>query len=173
MNRVFFCAEDHPLPPWIKAADKFVHRVLDILGLDNWELSVFFCSNRYIKKLNAQYRNEDEPTDVLSFPFGETIAGSKRSPDIIYTKQPAGLVYVAGDIVISLEALAENARFFKVTEDEELRRLLVHGILHLSGKDHATNDADETMLKIQEEVLSRLKRKTILNTPPLAEEKTP
>ena len=140
MNRVLVRAEEVPLPSWTKRANRFVKKVLEILDHKNWEVSVLFCNNKYIKSLNAQYRNKDEPTDVLSFPLGET--------DTRY--------YLAGDIVVSLDALEENARFFKVSEDEELRRLLVHGILHLSGKDHATNKAEESMLKIQEEILALL-----------------
>jgi len=142
MSRVLFRAEEVPLPPWTGRAGGFIRKVLDMLGHRNWELSVLFCNNRYIKSLNAQYRNKDEPTDVLSFPLGETT--------------PEGRVYLPGDLVVSLEALEENARFFNVTEDEELRRLLVHGILHLSGEDHATNKPEEPMLKAQEEILAAL-----------------
>ncbi|MCL2472574.1 MAG: rRNA maturation RNase YbeY [Treponema sp.] len=141
MNHVEFRCEDVPLPPWTKAAGSFVNRVLDALGLKNWELSVLLCGNRYIKSLNGQYRHKDEATDVLSFPLGETT--------------PAGR-YLAGDIVVSLDALEENARFFNVSADEELRRLLIHGILHLTGEDHDTNDPGEPMLKTQEEILSRV-----------------
>ena len=140
MNRVFFRAEELPLPSWTKEAAGFVKNVLKTLRRTNWEVSILFCSNAYIKSLNARYRNKDEPTDVLAFPLGETVAGH----------------YLAGDIVISLDALEESARFFKVSADEELRRLLVHGILHLSGEDHATNKAEESMLMTQEEILSLL-----------------
>jgi len=144
MNKVFFRAEELPMPPWKKEAERVIRRVLNLLGLENWELSVLFCSNRYIKSLNAQYRNKDEATDVLSFPLGETSPGGQ---------------YLAGDLVISLDALEENAGYFKVSEEEELRRLLVHGILHLAGNDHATNKAGEPMLKTQEEILARLTEK--------------
>ena len=143
MNRVLFRAEELPMPSWTKEAGSFIRRVLDVLGVKNREVSVLFCNNRYIKSLNAQYRNRDEPTDVLSFPLGEAVPGGKGP-------RPAG------DIVVSLDALEENARFFKVSENEELRRLLVHGILHLSGYDHATNKPGEPMLKTQEEILARL-----------------
>jgi len=140
MNKVFFHAEEVPLPFYCKEAGSFIKKVLRTLGLENWEVSVLFCSNRYIKSLNAQYRNKDEPTDVLSFPLGETVDGR----------------YLSGDIVISLDALEENTRFFKVSEEEELHRLLIHGILHLTGEDHATNKAKEPMLKAQEEILAAL-----------------
>jgi probable rRNA maturation factor len=138
MNRVLFNAEGIALPSWTGEAGDYVKSVLGGLDRKNWELSVLFCDNLYIKSLNAQYRHKDEPTDVLSFPLGETGPGGR---------------FLAGDIVISLDALEENARFFKVSADEELRRLLVHGILHLAGYDHATNSSDEPMLVLQEKIL--------------------
>jgi probable rRNA maturation factor len=146
MNRVFFNSEEVPLPPWTRAAGNFIKSVLHKLNLKNWELSVLFCNNRYIKSLNAQYRNKDEATDVLSFPLGET--------------GPLGQ-YLAGDIVVSLDALEENARYFNVSKDEELRRLLIHGILHLSGGDHVTNKVKEPMLREQETLLAGLTEKVI------------
>jgi len=141
MNKVFFRAEEIEEPLWTKAAEAFIQSVLERINAKSWDLSVLFCGNRFIKSLNAQYRNKEEATDVLSFPLGE--------------KSPGGR-FLAGDIVISLDAVKENARFFKVSEEEELRRLLVHGILHLSGEDHATNGAQEPMLKTQEEILAAL-----------------
>ena len=139
MNRVFIRTEELPLPPWAKTIESFIKKVLKTLGKKDWELSVLFCSNSYIKSLNARYRNKNEPTDVLSFPLGET--------------DPLGR-YMAGDIVISLDALEENTRHFNTSSDEELRRLLVHGILHLAGEDHASNRAEEPMLITQEKILA-------------------
>ena len=144
MNSVFFNAEGAALPSWTGEAGDFIKSVLGGLGRKNWELSVLFCDNQYIKSLNAQYRHKDEPTDVLSFPLGETGPGGR---------------FLAGDIVISLDALEENTRFFKVSADEELRRLLIHGILHLAGYDHATNEAKEPMLQLQEQILAQEKIK--------------
>jgi probable rRNA maturation factor len=83
---------------------------------------------------------------VLSFFLGETRRGR----------------YFPGDIVISLETLEENAAYFKVEPDEELRRLLVHGILHLDGMDHETNEKGESMLQLQEKVLAELAGERIL-----------
>jgi probable rRNA maturation factor len=151
MNRVEFQAEEIKLPPWKSAAETFIKEVLETLGHRNWDVSVLFCTNRYIKSLNARYRNRDEATDVLSFPLGEKGRNGR---------------FLAGDIVVSLDALEENSRYFKVSADEELRRLLIHGILHLSGEDHATNRADEPMLTAQEEILARLKGGSLLHGEP-------
>ena len=148
MNKVFFRAEDVPMPAWKGAAGIFVKKVLSKLGRKNWEVSVVFCSNRYIRSLNSRYRNMDEPTDVLSFPQTEAAFNAKGLP--------SGGPFLAGDIAVSLDALEENTRFFNVSEDEELRRLLIHGILHLCGEAHDSNNKREPMLKTQEDILAAL-----------------
>ena len=63
---------------------------------------------------------------------------------------------VLGDILICPEVLKRNAASFNVPEEEELRRLLIHGVLHLSGENHSTNDPTEPMLVHQERILSKL-----------------
>jgi probable rRNA maturation factor len=64
--------------------------------------------------------------------------------------------------VISLETLRENAEYFRTPEEEELRRLLIHGILHLDGMDHTTNNEKEPMLQLQERLLVRLAGERVL-----------
>ena len=144
-NKVTISIEglDNKGPDYLSLTEKtepFVLSVLNNLEKHNWDLSVFFCNNDIIKKLNKQYRNLDESTDVLSFIMGEM----------------AGERFLPGDIVISLEKLLENAGDFGVSPEEELRRLLVHGILHLSGMDHATNNEKEPMLVFQEKLLAEI-----------------
>jgi probable rRNA maturation factor len=152
MNRVEIGAEEVPLPPWSARANDFVLKVLDQLGRDRWDLSLLFCDNAYIRSLNARFRNSDESTDVLSFSQGGSYADER-------TREQR---FLAGDIVVSLETLAENAGYFQVSQDEELRRLLIHGILHLDGMDHQTNGGAEPMLKLQETILAELSGETIL-----------
>jgi probable rRNA maturation factor len=153
MNRVAVSAEGLELPSWNGAFERYAVRALDLLGRNNWDLSVLFCDDKTIQALNARYRLRDEATDVLSFELGaEEEAGD-------------GPRYLPGDIVISLETLRENARSFETSEDEELRRLLIHGILHLDGMDHASNDAGEPMLILQESLLAKLGDEHILPGP--------
>jgi probable rRNA maturation factor len=112
---------------------------------------VLLCDNAYIRDLNFRYRNRDEPTDVLSFALGETVPGGAGEER-----------YLPGDIVLSLQARGENTEYFKVSEDEELRRLLIHGILHLNGMDHGSNEAEEPMLRLQEQILTELSSRRII-----------
>jgi probable rRNA maturation factor len=151
MNQAAVNAGEIPLPPWAEMVPAYALKVLEILGKDNWDLSVLFCNDACIRSLNARYRQRDEATDVLSFFLGETIRG-----------EGGEVRFLPGDIVISLETLRENARAFESSEDEELRRLLIHGILHLDGMDHKTNEKTEPMLELQEKILADLAGESIL-----------
>jgi len=138
------------LPSWHNLMNKYALKVLDTINRDNWELSILLCDDKTIKELNKQYRGKDETTDILSFNLNETIQEGEKT------------VYLPGDIVISLETLEENAEYFKISKDEELRRLIIHGILHLDGMEHKTNEASEPMLVLQEKILKMLKNDKII-----------
>ncbi|MCL2210840.1 MAG: rRNA maturation RNase YbeY [Treponema sp.] len=150
MNNVTINTEEISPPAWSDAVCTYAVKILEEIKRDNWELSILFCGNKTIKNLNNQYRNKDEPTDILSFNLGETVKDGGRD------------IYLPGDIVISLETLRENAQYFEITEDEELRRLLIHGILHLDGMDHQTTDSNEPMLVLQEKILSKFNNEHII-----------
>ena len=123
----------------------FLLQVLDKLGKDKWEVSVLFTGDAFIEKLNKEFRGKDEPTDVLSFA---QIDNKEAFPE-------KGGRFYAGDIVVSMETLAKNASYFGISVNEELKRLLVHGILHLSGMDHKNNNPDQPMLVEQENILNQ------------------
>lgn len=130
--------------------ENFISEVLNELNLKNWDISLLFCDDAFIKNLNKQYRDIDSPTDVLSFEQGDEYfddAGETR--------------FMAGDIVISLDSLYFNAEEFNVEINEELKRLIVHGILHLNGMDHSDNSPEQEMLKFQEELLMQYKNMEI------------
>ena len=150
MNKVNITAEDIPLPGWSGKICTFALKVLEKINRNNWELSILLCGEKTITQLNSKYREKPEPTDILSFNLGETIQENGKT------------VFFPGDIVISLDNMRENAGYFKIPEDEELRRLIIHGILHLDGMEHETNDKDEAMLRLQEEILNSLKNEQIL-----------
>jgi len=136
------CHEETPHAGWMDVVASFIEKVLAHLDIDQWELSVLFCLDPYIAELNKQYRNIDGPTDILSFEQGDE-----------YVDDSDETWFSAGDLVVSLDSLASNAERFSVSRDEELKRLLIHGILHLDGLDHATNDPEEEMLLLQEKIL--------------------
>ena len=142
MNDVEISVEGIDTPPWLERARDFALAVLARRGNAGWDLSILVCDDAFMRGLNRQYRDKDESTDVLSFEQGDSYRG------------PGGEErFLAGDIVISIDALARNAEEFGISRDEELRRLITHGILHLSGMDHEDNELSRPMLLLQEELL--------------------
>ena len=130
--------------------ENFISEVLNDLNLKNWDISLLFCDDAFIQNLNKQYRDIDSPTDVLSFEQGDE-----------YFDEAGETRFMAGDIVISLDSLSFNAEEFNVDINEELKRLIVHGILHLNGMDHSDNSPEQEMLKFQEELLMQYKNMEI------------
>ena len=130
--------------------ENFISEVLNELNLKNWDISLLFCDDAFIQNLNKQYRDIDSPTDVLSFEQGDE-----------YFDEAGETRFMAGDIVISLDSLHFNAEEFNVEINEELKRLIVHGILHLNGMDHSDNSPEQEMLKFQEELLMQYKNMEI------------
>ncbi|MCL2520287.1 MAG: rRNA maturation RNase YbeY [Spirochaetaceae bacterium] len=128
---------------------QFCTQLLKLCGVgDDSELTLLLTNNDIIAKLNLTYRNKNEATDVLSF-------GNEKNEGLL-ADWPLNSGYL-GDIAISVEKVAENAEYFKVSYDEELKRLIIHGLLHLQGYNHQTNNFNEPMLLKQEDLLRQLK----------------
>lgn len=156
-NRILISLEEGLKDPgWLPAAEAFLLLAAKILGYDGQEISVLFCRDQYIKELNASYRNIDAPTDVLSFENDEEYEDEEGSWKCV------------GDIVISLDTLPVNAQYFKEDTNAELKRLLLHGLLHLNGMDHGEEHIQKDqvpqcqMLLLQEEILEKLKDEIII-----------
>ncbi len=134
-----------------------VFQVLETLGVAPCELSVSFVGDPYMQELNRSYRGKDESTDILSFVQDEDVEDFIW-PELSFNgdSAPPAEFKVLGDMVISIDTLKRNAQSFSVDFDEELFRLLIHGLLHLLGFDHASNDASEPMLVQQEQILMKL-----------------
>ncbi len=115
---------------------------------DSVEISVRFVDNDQIKELNAQYRNIDKETDVLSFPLGEN--GE-------YDRNPSSGAILLGDIVISMQKAMEQADEYGHSLDREVAFLTVHSMLHLLGYDHVDGGMDAVRMREKEEtVLTQL-----------------
>ena len=112
------------------------------------EISVRFVDNEMIRALNAQYRNIDSETDVLSFPLGE---------NGVYDQNPDTGAYMLGDIVISVQKAMSQAQEFGHSLEREIAFLTVHSMLHLLGYDHVDGGLEAVRMREKEEqVLSQL-----------------
>ena len=156
-NRVLVSVqEDLDSPLWLENVEPFVQKVLEAFNFDREEISILFCNDSYMQELNSNYRGIDSPTDVLSFENDEEYEDEE------------GKWLCAGDIAISLDTLPVNAAYFEQTENDEIKRLLVHGILHLNGYDHEPEHIEKgvepkcEMLVKQENLLKELKNESVI-----------
>ena len=106
------------------------------------QLNIIITNNKYLKELNLQFKNLDRPTDVLSFSFDNNFLPEKIS--------------ILGDVYISLERAKEQAIQYKVSLQNEIERLMIHGILHLIGYTHNDKDKDKEMTEKTEYYLNQI-----------------
>ena len=157
MNRVYVAMQDGvEEPDWLNNVEPFVQKALSEFKFDGEEISMLLCNDTYMQELNKTYRNIDSTTDVLSFENDEEYEDEE------------GKWKCVGDIAISLDTLPVNAEYFKESQNAELKRLLVHGLLHLNGYDHGEEHIEEgvkpecEMLLLQENILDKLKDEKII-----------
>jgi probable rRNA maturation factor len=101
------------------------------------DLTVAFVSDRRIKELNNIFRDKNRPTDVLSFPY------EPDQYDYLETEN------FLGDIVISVEQAQRQAQENNLTLENEIKQLILHGILHLVGYDHETDGGEMNRLELK------------------------
>jgi probable rRNA maturation factor len=116
---------------------------------ENAELSLVFCDDDFIQKLNKDYRAKNEPTDVLSFPMEEEVFESE--------------VRMLGDVVVSTETAVRQAESLKHDPLLEIVFLLIHGILHLHGYEHSNKVLRRRMRDREVSIFRHLCEKKLLN----------
>ena len=104
-------------------------------------LNFIFCSDRYLLRLNLEYLGHDTLTDIITFPYAE--------PPVI-----------EGDIFISIDRVRENAQLFNVTFEQELHRVMAHGVLHLCGYGDKSEAEVKLMRQKEDETLGGMRYET-------------
>jgi probable rRNA maturation factor len=123
----FSLEQEEVYASWIETIVESENKILG-------EISYIFCDDEYLHSINMQYLNHDTLTDIISFDYTEG--------DII-----------SGDIFVSIERVEDNAKDFNVSFDEELKRVLAHGVLHYCGyKDKSEEDALLMRTKEEEKI---------------------
>lgn len=110
---------------------KWLHAVAESENGSIQELVYVFCDDERLHQLNKKFLDHDTYTDILTFPYeeGETIRA---------------------DIFISIPRVRENAKMYQVDFVEELRRVMIHGVLHLLGYDDHTKDDKQIMRELEQ-----------------------
>ncbi|MBP1673079.1 MAG: rRNA maturation RNase YbeY [Bacteroidetes bacterium] len=110
---------------------KWIQFFIRQLGKKVGEVNYIFCTDEYLHELNVKYLNHDTLTDIITFDYSEN-----------------NLLH--GDIFISIDRVKENSEKFKINFQEELKRVIAHGVLHLAGfKDKKKED--KAIMRIQED----------------------
>ncbi len=122
---------------------RFAACVLQELGMSHRDVSLVFVGDRAIRRLNREFRGQDRPTDVLSFP-ADPVGGDNLS--------------YLGDLVISVETARRQAVQHRISVARELKNLIIHGLAHLCGYDHETDNGEMNRLE------RRLRRRLILSS---------
>ena len=118
-------------------AKEWIASVIKTEGFDLGEITYVFCDDDYLLKLNVEFLDHDTLTDILSFDYS---LGKELN----------------GEIYVSTERVEDNARGLDVSFEEELHRVIIHGILHYCGHKDATEDEKLAMRKLEEKYLELL-----------------
>ncbi|RAK23691.1 rRNA maturation RNase YbeY [Flavobacterium aquaticum] len=111
--------------------EDWISRIIESEGFNEGEINYIFCDDEYLHKINVEYLDHDTLTDIISFDYS------------------VGNV-LQGDIFVSVERVLDNANDFNVSFEEELKRVLSHGVLHYCGyKDKSPED--EALMRFKEE----------------------
>lgn len=116
----------------------WIEKVVSDKGFEVGEINYIFCDDAYLHKLNVEFLQHDTLTDIISF---DNSLGK----------------LINGDIFISVERVEENAKDFKVSFDEELHRVMIHGVLHYMGFKDKSEDEKQEMRNQENKALSVLK----------------
>lgn len=111
------------------------HRTDKVNGLVLGDINFIFCSDEYLLKINKQFLNHDYYTDIITFDY---------SSDTL----------LSGDLFISVERVLENSKIYSTVFQEELRRVMIHGILHLIGYKDSTKEESQKMREAENSALS-------------------
>lgn len=124
-------------PILIKNCTDFLQLICKEISLNDWNIELTFCSKELSMSLNSQHLSHHYPTDILTF-------------DLSYNS------FKVADIYICLAIAEENASTFKVSFENEIKRLIIHGLLHLKGYNDLDEIEKKEMFAIQESLLNKL-----------------
>lgn len=117
----------------------WVERVILMYHKFPGDIQYIFCDDNFLAEMNQQYLQHDTLTDIITFNYN---SGH----------------YISGDIFISIERIKENAATYKTTMEDELHRVMIHGILHLCGLNDKTAKDKKLMQEKENEALHMLER---------------
>lgn len=163
MNEVSVSVSDVEPPSWLNNFLDFCKYTLEKVYLTDREVSVLLCSDRVITDLNKRYLDAEGPTDVLAFGQEDDelhIPGNKLLGDIVISLTPLTASSTTPSFTTqpsTTPSFADiNAHNCAQAQEIELKRLFIHGLLHLMGMDHDTQESKQEMHSREESLLREL-----------------
>ncbi|MFH1295935.1 MAG: rRNA maturation RNase YbeY [Bacteroidota bacterium] len=141
-NTIYFFTED--ISYKIRGRENLRRGIEQLVRKSKYQLgslNIIFCSDRFVRKLNKKYLDQDNCTDVIAFDFSEE------------------KFVISGDIYVSIERVRENAKEYKEKLQTEIGRIIIHGILHLMGMEDTTKRLKKEMKEEEDKHLSYFVRR--------------
>ena len=128
--------------------EEAIKKIADIVlrgeGKENLSFSLAFVGQGRMRQVNKKFRKKNRVTDVLSFSESKALLEKFKVGNLVKTQN-------LGEIIICIREVKKNAKRFDFSFQKELSRVLIHGILHLMGYDHETNEKDAKKMREKEE----------------------
>jgi probable rRNA maturation factor len=154
--KVFGADQQHAAPVDVERWVELARNVLVAEGVSgDAELSLLFVDEPTISGLNRRFMDADGPTDVLAFPLDDPVDEAAGPTD---ARSPGPAPLLLGDVVVCPAVAERQAPEHAGSYDDELALLVVHGVLHVLGHDHAGVDEAATMQARERELLQRFHR---------------
>jgi rRNA maturation RNase YbeY len=137
MDNINFFFEEIIPPAYLREESKaWLVQIAKHFEAEIIALNYIFCSDEYLLQINRQYLNHDYYTDIITFPHSESH------------------LFIEGDAFISIERIEDNAQTLNVSPEEELHRVMAHGLLHLLGFKDKTEEEAAEMRKMEDWALA-------------------
>ncbi len=114
----------------VRELKRWISGAVEREGMTLGDLAIAFCSDSYITEENVRFLNHNYATDIITFPYNQN-------------------EILSGDLLISVDTIRSNAKEYGVTFQQELHRVIIHGVLHLIGYDDMTDADQEKMTEME------------------------
>eukprot|EP01084_Bolivina_argentea_P061785 112944_1 len=173
IGRVTLRNTQRKVPVEKEKLEYLTYRAMEVLGCKAWDVSIWLTTDTVVRKLNSRYRQKPKSTDILSFPLHEQKGAPGTLPEVLFAEEME-----LGEMVISMPYVqrqckrdilsrakgeieeddrgVSGAMAKLTTANERLPLLMIHGLLHLVGYDHETDEGYEDMVRMEEMLLNRL-----------------
>lgn len=128
-----------------RAIKRWIQQVLKEKGKEAGDINIVLCNSDYVLELNKKYLNHNYQTDVITFPYSH--------PDELR---------LSGDVFIDVQTVAKNATLYRQTMSNELLRVIIHGILHLTGMNDQTEEELKLMRRAEDRALEQIREKKVI-----------